>query len=100
MSSQWFCDAFDTRSGAEETFQRGKLMLPALPKDTEATSLLATLKLVKKKIGNVGKEALKKYIEDAGIDENTEAMQMLNEVFQAMKSPKAGAKARAGKTKR
>ena len=31
MSSQWFCDAFDTRSGAEETFQRGKLMLRALP---------------------------------------------------------------------
>ena len=71
---------------AEVIYEReGKMILPPLSPDTPAKSLKEIFKSIRDNMGKKGKAAMKKYISDSGLQEESEAMKLLKIVF---KSPK------------
>ena len=55
-------------------------MPPSCP-DTKAMSLKATLKVVHRRLGERGREAIKEYVTGSGLEQQAEAMQLIEAVF-------------------
>ena len=87
LTSEWFHDAqlgaiTPYSKKAEVIYEReGKMILPPLQTDTPAKSLKDIFKSIKDNLGKRGKAAMKKYIQDSGLREGTDAMELLRTVF-------------------
>ena len=89
LESAWFHDA---QVGASTPFspkadvayqKEGKMILPPLHSGTETKDLKTILQSVKDKLGEAGKAAMRKYLEGSGLNPETEAAQLLSEIFGA-----------------
>ena len=87
LESAWFHDA---QVGASTPFspkadvayqKEGKMILPPLHPGIEAKDLKTILKSVKDKLGETGKAAMRKYLDGTGLNPDTDAAQLLTEIF-------------------
>ena len=87
LTSEWFHDAqmgaiTPYSKKAEVIYEReGKMILPPLSPDTPAKSLKEIFKSIRDNMGKKGKAAMKTYISDSGLQEESEAMKLLKIVF-------------------
>ena len=89
LTSEWFHDAqmgaiTPYSKKAEVIYEKeGKMILPPLLPNTPAKSLKEIFKSIRDNLGKKGKAAMKKYISDSGLQEETAAMKLLKIVFKS-----------------
>ena len=94
LTSEWFHDAqmgaiTPYSKKAEVIYEKeGKMLLPPLHNTTTASDLKTIFKTIRDNLGKKGKAAMKKYIADAGLQEQTEAGKLLRIIFKTDAEPK------------
>eukprot|EP00438_Fugacium_kawagutii_P026512 Skav230494 [mRNA] locus=scaffold2389:116918:118177:- [translate_table: standard] len=92
LVSAWFHDALETGSGPyggkmQPIFQpEGKMILPPISDQTPIPDLKSVLSAIHKKLGKAGKDGMKKYLAKAGLDQHSDVMLLLKEIFIDKKS--------------
>ena len=96
MTSEWFHDAqlgaiTPYSKKAEVIYEKeGKMILPPLHTTTTANDLKGIFRAIRDNLGKKGKAAMKKYIADSGLQEQTEAMKLLRIIFKSDPEAKDG----------
>ena len=89
LTSEWFHDAqigaiTPYNKKAEVIYEKeGKMILPPLHSTTPVKDLKSIFKAIRDNLGKKGKAAMKKYIADSGLQEQTEAMNLLRTIFKS-----------------
>ena len=66
------------------------MILPPLHTTTTANDLKGIFRAIRDNLGKKGKAAMKKYIADSGLQEQTEAMKLLRTIFKSDPEAKDG----------
>ena len=83
LKSNWFADAIggEVPKAAEAYQPEGVVVLPPLPQAAKPESIKATLRLVHRRLGSVGRQAICAYAKKANLDDESGALQLVESVF-------------------
>jgi len=83
LTSQWFIDAVGHGlNEASNVYQpHGAVALPPLPSDAKPKDIASTIRLVYRRLGSVGKNALRQFIQESKCLQEGEMLQLVTEVF-------------------
>ena len=73
-------------------------MLPTLSPDMDVATIGTTLRMVKKRLGEAGREAMAKYIDGCGLSDRSVLMATLLEVFGEVADKDTKGRGRRGQT--